>query len=137
MAREGLVVRPTLPKDWIVDCQYVGRGEKALTYLGKYLYRGVLREKDILSGENGQVTFRYIDNKKNVRTRTLPGADFLWLLLQHVLPKGFRRARDDGLLHANSKPLIQLLRWIFPGIVERPDEKPQRPPIDGDHRHPM
>lgn len=129
MAEAGLRVRPTLPKDWVVDCQYVGRGEKALIYLGKYLYRGVLREKDILRCENGEVTFRYTDNRGRVQTRTLPGADFLWLLLQHVLPKGFRRARDYGLLHANSKPLIQLLRWIFPGIVERPRVKPQRPPI--------
>jgi hypothetical protein len=129
MANEGLVVRPTLPEDWVVDCQYVGRGEKALTYLGKYLYRGVLREKDILTCEDGAVTFRYTDNQGNVKTRSLPGADFLWLLLQHVLPKGFRRARDYGLLHANSKSLIHLLRWIVPGRFERPYEKPQRPPI--------
>jgi hypothetical protein len=129
MAAEGLTLRPSVPQDWVVDCQYVGRGEKALTYLGKYLYRGVLREKDILSCENGQVTFRYIDNQRRARTRTLSGADFLWLLLQHVLPKGFRRARDYGLLHANSKPLIQLLRWIFPAAFEQPGEKPQRPPI--------
>jgi hypothetical protein len=129
MAEVGLQVRPTLPEEWVVDCKYVGRGEKALTYLGKYLYRGVLREKDILSCENGQVTFRYTDNQGHVKTRTLPGADFLWLLLQHVLPKGFRRARDYGLLHANSKPLIQLLRWIFPRPFERPYKKSQRPPI--------
>jgi hypothetical protein len=35
-----------------------------------------LREKAILRCENGQVPFRYIDNKKNVRRRTLPGGDF-------------------------------------------------------------
>jgi len=28
------------------------------------------------------------------RTRTLPGANFVWLLLKHVLHRGFRRARD-------------------------------------------
>ena len=87
----------------------MGRGDKALTYLGKYLYRGVLQEKDILRCENGEVTFRYTENTGKVKTRTLPGAEFLWLLLQHVLPKGFRRARDYGFLHSNSKPLIQLL----------------------------
>jgi len=26
--------------------------------------------------------------------RTVSGATFLWLVLQHVLPKGFRRARN-------------------------------------------
>jgi|GEM_PF-1527881 len=41
-----------------------------------------------------------------------PGADFLWLLLQHVLPKGLRRARNFGFLHPNSKRLIQLLHLL-------------------------
>lgn len=110
---QGLRVNATVPKDWVVDCKHVGRGDKALTYLGKYLYRGVLQEKNILRCENGQVTFRYTENTGAVNTRTLPGAEFLWLLLQHVLPKGFRRSRDYGFLHSNSKPLIQLLQYLF------------------------
>lgn len=129
MAEEGLTVRPTLPEDWVVNCKHVGRGEKALVYLGKYLYRGVIREKDIVSCENGRVTFRYRDNSGAVKTRTLPGEDFVWLLLQHVLPKGFRRARDYGLLHANSKPLIALLHYLFPAVAQRPEANTQRPPI--------
>jgi len=80
---------------------------------GKYLYRGVLSEKNIISCENGMVTFRYIQNSGEVCTRTLPGADFLWLLLLHVLPRGFRRARTCGLLHPNSKTLIRLLQYLF------------------------
>jgi hypothetical protein len=60
-----------------------------LIYLGRYLYRGVIREQDILACENGRVSFRY----RNAQTgksekRSLTGADFLWLILQHVLPKG-------------------------------------------------
>ncbi|MEX2507832.1 MAG: transposase [Pseudohongiellaceae bacterium] len=43
------------------------------------------------------VTFRYTDGKTGERrTRTLPGEDFVWLLLQHALPKGFRRAVPDS-----------------------------------------
>lgn len=34
------------------------------------------------------------------------------LVLQHVLPKGFRRARNYGFLHPNSKRLIALLRLL-------------------------
>jgi len=110
----GLRLPPTYPKDWVVDCQCVGSGEKALVYLGRYLYRGVIREKDILACENGQVTFRYRDAKrKRFETRTLPGAKFLALVLQHVLPKGFRRARNFGFLHPNSKRAIALLQWLF------------------------
>jgi hypothetical protein len=42
-----------------VNCKSVGTGEKALIYLGRYLYRGVIREKDIVACNDGQVTFRY------------------------------------------------------------------------------
>jgi hypothetical protein len=110
----GLSLPPRHCEQWVVDCQSVGSGEKALVYLGRYLYRGVLQEKDILACNNGQVTFRYQDNKTRRRqTRTLPGAAFLWLLLRHVLPKGLRRARNFGFLHPNSKRLLQLLQRLL------------------------
>jgi len=113
MRKKALKVRSTLPEDWIVHCKHIGAGGKALTYLGKYLYRGVLPEKNIISCEHGMVTFRYKKQSGEVATRTLPGADFLLLLLLHVLPRGFRRTRTFGVLHANSKNLIRLLQLLF------------------------
>jgi hypothetical protein len=124
----GLALPASYPKDWVVDCKHVGSGEKALVYLGRYLYRGVIREQDILACENGQVTFRYRHAKRNRwEYRTLPGARFLALVLQHVLPKGFRRARNFGFLHPNSKRSIALLHYLVGMIVKRPaaDEKPR------------
>jgi hypothetical protein len=110
----GLTLPKCHPRRWIVDCKHVGSGEKVLIYLGRYLYRGVIQEKDILACDHGQVTFRYRNSKtRRTETRTLPGADFLWLLLQHVLPKGFRRARNFGFLHPNSKRLIQLIQRLL------------------------
>ena len=44
----GLRIKSPLPSEWIVNCKSVGRGDKALVYLGRYLYRGVLQEKHIL-----------------------------------------------------------------------------------------
>jgi len=110
----GLALPDRYPKDWVVDCKSVGTGEKALIYLGRYLYRGVIREQDILACADGQVSFRY----RNARTgrmerRTVSGAQFLWLVLQHVLPKGFRRARNFGFLHPNCKRLIALLHILL------------------------
>ena len=43
----------------------------------------------------------------------MSGAEFLRLILQHVLPKGFRRARNFGFLHPNSKRLIALLQAVL------------------------
>jgi hypothetical protein len=114
LTQAGLTLPARQPRNWVVDCKHVGSGEKALVYLGRYLYRGVLQEKDIRACDHGQVTFRYRNGKtRRTETRTLPGADFLWLLLQHVLPKGFRRARNFGFLHPNSKRLIRLLQLLL------------------------
>ena len=102
------------PKDWVVHCRCVGSGEKALLYLSRYLYRGVISEKDILSCKNGKVTFRYKNSKtKKYQTKTVSAVHFLWLVFQHVLPRGFRRAREHGFLHPNSKKLIKIIQWIF------------------------
>jgi hypothetical protein len=70
------------------------------------------------------VTFRYTHNSGEIRTRTLAGAAFLWLLLQHVLPRGFRRTRDYGFLHGNSKRLIQKLQLLLRVCLPKPKEKP-------------
>lgn len=110
----GLALPARYPTDWVVDCKSVGSGSSALIYLGRYLYRGVIREQDILSCADGQVTFRYRHAKTGrMEQRTLAGADFLWLVLQHVLPKGFRRARNFGFLHPNRKRLIALLHVLL------------------------
>jgi hypothetical protein len=108
-----LQLPPNLPDEWVVDCKSVGNGGAALVYLGRYLYRGVIQEKDILRCENGQVTYRWRDSKTNkTAQRTVSAVGFLRLVLQHVLPKGFRRARNYGFLHPNSKRLIALLRLL-------------------------
>ena len=58
--------------------------------------------------------FRYQDGKtKKMQTRTLSAAQFLGLILQHVLPKDFRRTRNFGFLHANSKKLLALLQGLL------------------------
>jgi hypothetical protein len=91
MGKAGLSTQNSLPAQWVVDCKHVGRGDKALVYLGRYLYRGVIPEKNILAEDDGNITFRYTENSGVKKTRTLSGAEFLWLLLLHVLPKRFRR----------------------------------------------
>jgi hypothetical protein len=55
--------------------------------------------------------------------RSVSGVEFLRLVLQHVLPKGFRRARNYGFLHPNSKRLIALLRLlVFKPCTKAPVE---------------
>jgi len=119
----GLRYPPELPRQWVADCRNVGHGDEALTYLARYLYRGVLSEADILTADETHVTFRYRESKsRQWKTRTLPGADFLWLLLQHVLPRGFRCVRDYGLLHHRRRRLLQRVQCLL--RVKLPAERP-------------
>lgn len=121
---------PANPSKWVVDCRHVGHGQPALEYLSRYLYRGVLREECIVADRGGQVTFRYTDAATGqTELRTLPGEQFLWLLLQHVLPKGFRRVREHGFLHGNAKQLLTLLRWVLRVVLTAAPPKP-RPTVN-------
>jgi len=104
----------SLPKKWVAQCQHIGSGEPALKYLARYLYRGVINEKNIIRHEQGEVSFQYLESKtKTWKTRTEPAVKFLWLLLQHVLPKGFRRARDFGFLHCLAKRTLQRIQLML------------------------
>ena len=44
----------------MVDCSHVGKGMTALKYLSRYLYRGVICEKNIIANNDGLVTFKYV-----------------------------------------------------------------------------
>jgi hypothetical protein len=99
---------------WVVDCTRVGKGLSAVKYLSKYLYRGVISEKNIISDKNGFITFRYTESKRGkTKYRTLKGEAFLQLISLHVLPSGFRRARDYGFLHSNAKKMLVLVQLVL------------------------
>lgn len=116
----GMTLPESVPSKWVVDCDYVGKGITALKYLSRYLYSGVISEKNIVSNQKGEVTFQYIESGSGeTKFRTLKGEDFLRLILLHVLPKGFRRVRDYGLLHSNAKKLRSLVQLILHVITKQ------------------
>jgi hypothetical protein len=108
------------PKRWVAHCKGVDRGEQALAYLARYLYRGVISNRHIVEDDGTHVTFRYRNSETGqweIRRET--GEMFLYLLMQHVLPKGFRRARDYGFLHGNARALLKIVQWVL--RVQRPE----------------
>ena len=138
------------PKKWVVHCDHMGTGAPALKYLARYLYRGVIGEKNIVANANGEVTFRYRDSAtRAMQKRTLKGEEFLRLLIQHVLPNGFRRLREYGFLHGNAKKIRMLVQLVL-HVVIRPQPPRPRPvfacphcdqamrivPFRNDYRHP-
>lgn len=126
LTQAGLVIPDSVPRKWVVDCRRAGKGLTALKYLSRYLYRGVISERNIVSNQNGNVTFKYIESRTGkTRFRTARGEDFLWLVLQHVLPKGFRRVRDYGFLHGNAKKLLKLVQMVLYVMIQSGNARPR------------
>ena len=116
-----------ITSQWVVDCTRSGKGINALKYLSRYLYRGVISENNIVSSKDGRVTYKYLESKtQKTLYRTMAGEDFLQLVVQHVLPKGFRRVRDYGFLNGRAKKLLFIVQLIL-HVKNKKSEPRQRP----------
>jgi hypothetical protein len=113
-----------LPERWVVDCKRLDHGDSVIVYLGRYLYRGVIQERDIVRLDDSGVTYRWRDSTSRLmRQRSVSGAQFLHLVLQHVLPRGLRRARSCGFLHPNARRLAALRKLL---VFKTPQPPPGR-----------
>lgn len=126
LIQAGLGIPDSVPRKWVVDCKHAGNGPSALKYLSRYLYRGVIGENNIVSDQDGKIAFKYVEGRSgNTLYRTVKGEDFLWLVLQHVLPKGFRRVRDYGFLHGNAKKLLSLVQLVLQVLIQACAPRPR------------
>jgi hypothetical protein len=101
-------------KKWVVHCQPAGRGEKVLQYLGRYVFRIAITNSRLESFDNGQVRFRYRDNKtQQIRHVTLPALEFIQRFLQHVLPKGCVKVRYYGIWSPSCRKQLHLARTLL------------------------
>jgi hypothetical protein len=99
---------------WVVHAEHVGSGEQALRYLSRYLYRVAISNAALLRADDQTVTFRYRDSQnQRSRTCTLAPHEFLRRFLQHVLPKGFVKARTLGLHHPAKRRALTLVRLML------------------------
>jgi hypothetical protein len=83
---------------WVVHAQHAGSGTKVLDYLGRYVFHIAISHSRLEALEEGQVTFRYHDNRsQQIKHLQLPVTEFIKRFLQHVLPKGLAKVRHYGL----------------------------------------
>lgn len=82
LTKAGLSVPCAVPRRGVGHCACAGKGISALKYLSRCLYRGVIAESNIVSIEDGNITFKYVESLtgKTIH-RTLKGHDFLRLVL--------------------------------------------------------
>jgi len=87
--------------DWVVYVKPAFGGATAvLRYLGRYTHRVAISNHRLLAFDGDHVTFRWKDYAHDSarRTMTLTAHEFLRRFVQHVLPRGFVRIRQFGLL---------------------------------------
>jgi hypothetical protein len=85
---------------WVYAKPPFGGPAQVLAYLGRYTHRVAISNQRLLSLKHGKVTFRWRDNRHSQlrSTMTLSADEFIRRFLLHVLPRGFQRIRQFGLL---------------------------------------
>lgn len=87
--------------EWVVYAKPpFGGPERVLDYLARYTHQVAISNHRLLRLEHGRVTFRYKDYRhhSHLKIMTLPAEEFIRRFLIHVLPPGFQRIRQYGLL---------------------------------------
>ena len=121
---------PIYQKEWVVYAKPPWNGpQQVLKYLARYTHRVAIANQRLVSMDNGQVTFRYKDYRKQhqQRTLTLPATEFIRRFMMHVMPRGFMRIRYYGFLanvHRNKQldKIRKLLGADQPALTSKQEE---------------
>jgi hypothetical protein len=101
-------------KKWVVNCQAAGQGREVLQYLARYVFRVALCNSRLERFENGQVTFRYRDNRyQQLRHETVTGVEFIRRFLLHTLPRSFAKVRYYGLFSPAARAQLNQARTLL------------------------
>lgn len=121
LKRAGLLAQvpcAVWPRNWVVHCQAAGQGREVLNYLARYVFRVALSNSRLERLANGQVTFRYRDNRSQQLQRVkLTAEEFIQRFLRHTLPRSFAKVRYYGLFSPAARPQLAQARALFDAAV--------------------
>jgi hypothetical protein len=108
---------------WVYAKPPFGGPAQVLAYLGRYTHRVAISNQRLLSLKHGQVTFSWRDNRQGQlrSTMTLSADEFMRRFLLHVLPRGFQRIRQFGLLSNRRRVELARCRQLL-GASDQPVE---------------
>jgi hypothetical protein len=110
------VVAEMRAKKWEVYIQPAhGEGAGVFEYQARYINRIAFSNYRLVSIENGQVSFRYHDNRDGGKEKvmTLDALEFIRRFLLHVVPERFVRVRHYGLHHSSKRKDLQRCRALL------------------------
>lgn len=112
-------------KKWIIDVRDpVKKPEHVLEYLARYTHRVAIANSRITKLEDGMVTFKIKNRKKNrVEQITITAIEFIRRFLLHSLPKRFVRIRHYGFLaNRNRSANLSIVRQLM-GLSDPPEKQ--------------
>jgi len=90
---------PLRRTDWVVYAKRTFAGPKrVLAYLARYTHRVAMTNNRLLEMNGNHVSFSCKDSGGTRKVMTLKAGEFIRRFLLHVLPDGFHRIRNYGLL---------------------------------------
>ncbi len=100
---------------WVYAKPPFGGPAQVLAYLGRYTHRVAISNQRLLSLQDGRVTFSWRDNRHGQlrSTMTLSADEFMRRFLLHVLPRGFQRIRQFGLLANRRREKLARCRQLL------------------------
>jgi hypothetical protein len=142
----GQVPRQVWQKEWVVNCKAAGQGRQVLQYLARYIFRVAISNSRLERIENGEVTFRYRDNRsQQLRRETITGVEFIRRFLQHTLPRGCAKVRYYGIWSPTCRKQLEQARTLLrtptttKAVASAPDSPPTAPtaPVPAPARCPL
>ena len=105
---------------WVYAKPPFGGPAQVLAYLGYYTHRVAISNHRLLSLQHGKVTFSWRDNRHGRlrSTMTLSADEFMRRFLLHVLPRGFQRIRQFGLLANRRRGELACCRQLLGTTAE-------------------
>ena len=118
--------------DWVVNIQApLGKPEKVLEYLSRYVFRIAITDRRIIEVKDGKVRFSWKDYRTGLyREMKLDTDEFIRRFLLHVLPQGFFKVRYYGIFSSrNRKQNIETARQ---NLAQETENKKEEALEDGD-----
>jgi Putative transposase len=115
---------PLRDSEWVVYCKRpFGGPEEVLRYLARYTHRVAISNRRLVSLNDKGVTFKWkdyrIEGPDRYKVMTLDTHEFIRRFLMHVLPQGFHRIRQYGLLNnaARARNIARARELLAPPLI--------------------
>jgi hypothetical protein len=116
---------------WVVHSAATGRGQEALRYLSRYVFKTATGNRQLQLLPNGRLRWPFRHSGTGAwRHIELEPFEFIRRFLQHVLPANFHRVRRFGWLHPAARGRLNRVRALLkaPPLLSAAEQATWQPP---------